>query len=56
MVLLRFIIHISFSIAIAPLQNCFSLLKVSLDDRLKYSFLVVTIFTSALSLDFLWIY
>ena len=59
LVLLRFILHFSFSIAIAPLRNYFSLLKVDLNFKyfnyckhFKYCFLVVTIFTSTMFIVF----
>ena len=58
LVLLRFILHFSFSIAIAPLRNYFSLLKVDLNFKYFNYFkhfnfaLVVTIFTSTMFIVF----
>ena len=48
----NFILKFSFSIAIAPLQNSFSVLQIGLNDYFKYCFLMVTAFTSTLFIGF----
>ena len=49
---MRFVLYFSFSTAIVPLRNCFSLWEIGLNDHFKYCFLVVIIFTSTLFIGF----